>query len=58
MARLAPCAEQHKIGNLNGPGDGRLTASQIVKDQGLVDSLEWVCRLVLITAARLVGSDL
>ncbi|KAK9423578.1 hypothetical protein SUNI508_04059 [Seiridium unicorne] len=49
MARLAPYAESHEQKNLNGPGDGRPTAAQIIKDQGLVDSPEWRGRVVLIT---------
>lgn len=49
MARLAPYYEQHKLENVRGPGDSRPTASQIIKDEGLVDSPEWAGRVVLIT---------
>ncbi|KAK9779092.1 hypothetical protein SCAR479_03959 [Seiridium cardinale] len=49
MACLAPYAEPHEQKNLNGTGDGRPTAAQIIKDQGLVDSPEWRGRVVLIT---------
>lgn len=47
MARLAPYLEQHK--NLQGPGDARPTAIQIIEDQGLVASHSWTDRVVLIT---------
>lgn len=47
MARLAPYLEQHK--NLQGPGDARPTAIQIIEDQGLVASPSWTDRVVLIT---------
>lgn len=49
MTRLAPYLEQHKDANLNGPGDGRPTAAQIIRDQGLVDSPSWAGRVVLVT---------
>lgn len=49
MARLVPYYEQHKFENVQGPGDSRPTAAQIIKDQGLVDSPEWAGRVVLIT---------
>lgn len=49
MARLAPYYEQHKLENVQGPGDSRPTAAQIINDQGLVDSPEWAGRIVLIT---------
>lgn len=49
MARLAPYYEQHKLENVQGPGDLRPTAAQIIKDQGLIDSPEWAGRVVLIT---------
>ncbi|KAM0186112.1 hypothetical protein ACHAPI_011890 [Fusarium lateritium] len=45
MTRLAPYLEQHK--SLNGPGDARPTATQIIEDQGLVG--EWSGRTVLVT---------
>ncbi|KAK7424414.1 hypothetical protein QQX98_000379 [Neonectria punicea] len=45
MPRLAPYLEQHKT--LNGPGDARPTAVQIIEDQGLVG--KWTGRVVLIT---------
>ncbi|KAI1124926.1 NAD(P)-binding protein [Nemania abortiva] len=47
MPRLAPYAELHRAPR--GPGDARPTATQIVKDQGLVASPEWTGRVVLIT---------
>ncbi|KAI1464076.1 NAD(P)-binding protein [Daldinia caldariorum] len=47
MARLAPYLEQHKT--YAGPGDARPTAIQVVEDQGLVSSSEWVGRVVLVT---------
>ncbi|KAI7781884.1 hypothetical protein LA080_014065 [Diaporthe eres] len=49
MARLAPYYEQHKLEDVQGPGDSRPTAAQIINDQGLVDSPEWAGRIVLIT---------
>jgi NAD(P)-dependent dehydrogenase (short-subunit alcohol dehydrogenase family) len=71
MTRLAPYAEKFRLENLKGPGDARPTAVQIVQDQGLVDSPEWVGRVVLITgcspgglgpevarAIRLTGADI
>lgn len=36
---VAPYAKQHEAKNLNGPGDSRPTAKQIVVDQGLVGKL-------------------
>ncbi|KAH6985223.1 short-chain dehydrogenase [Ilyonectria destructans] len=45
MPRLAPYLEQHKT--LNGPGDARPTAVQIVEDQGLVG--KWSTQVVLVT---------
>ncbi|KAH6988835.1 short-chain dehydrogenase [Ilyonectria sp. MPI-CAGE-AT-0026] len=45
MSRLAPYLEQHKT--LNGPGDARPTAVQIIEDQGLVG--KWTGRVVFIT---------
>ncbi|KAI0460031.1 short chain dehydrogenase [Xylaria acuta] len=70
MARLAPYAERHEHKNLQGPGDARPTAAQIVEDQGLVASADWTGRVVLITgcspggigpetakAIRLTGAD-
>ncbi|KAI0173470.1 NAD(P)-binding protein [Hypoxylon sp. FL1284] len=47
MTRLAPYAEQHK--DPQGPGDARPTATQIIEDQGLVDSPSWIGRVVLVT---------
>lgn len=47
MTLLAPYAEQHK--DPQGPGDARPTATQIIKDQGLVANPEWAGRVVLIT---------
>src|SRR4051794_38450266 len=71
MTRLAPYAEKFRLEKLKGPGDARPTAVQIVQDQGLVDSPEWVGRVVLITgcspgglgpevarAIRLTGADI
>lgn len=55
MARLAPYYEQHKLENVQGPGDSRPTAVQIIKDQGLIDSPEWVGRVVLITGVSAGG---
>lgn len=49
MTRLTPYHEQHKLENVQGPGDSRPTATQIIKDQGLIDSSEWAGRVVLIT---------
>ncbi|KAL6915370.1 hypothetical protein FSST1_006865 [Fusarium sambucinum] len=45
MARLAPYLSQHQ--SLNGPGDNRPTAAQIIEDQGLVG--KWSGRVVLVT---------
>lgn len=58
MARLAPYYEQHKLENVQGPGDSRPTAAQIIKDQGLIDSPEWVGRVVLITGVSPGGLGL
>ncbi|KAI9147110.1 Oxidoreductase calI [Paramyrothecium foliicola] len=58
MARLTPYAEQHKPENLRGPGDSRPTAAQIVEDQGLVDSSEWLGRVVLVTGVSRGGLGL
>lgn len=49
MTRLAPYYEQHKLEIVQGPGDSRPTAAQIIKDQGLIDSPEWAGRVVLVT---------
>ncbi|KAK7931186.1 Short-chain dehydrogenase [Apiospora marii] len=49
MARIAPYEELHKLETVNGPGDARPTATQIIQDQGLVDSPDWRGRVVLIT---------
>lgn len=40
-------AERNRWENLNGPGDSRVTGSQIVQDEGLVD--QWADKVVLIT---------
>lgn len=58
MARLAPYYEPHKLENVQGPGDSRPTAAQIVKDQGLIDSPEWAGRVVLITGVSPGGLGL
>lgn len=58
MARLAPYYEQHKLENVQGPGDCRPTAAQIIKDQGLIDSPEWAGRVVLITGVSPGGLGL
>lgn len=58
MARLAPYYEQHKLENVQGPGDSRPTAAQIIKDQGLIDSPKWVGRVVLITGVSPGGLGL
>jgi NAD(P)-dependent dehydrogenase (short-subunit alcohol dehydrogenase family) len=58
MVRLEPYAEQHKPENLNGPGDSRPTAAQIVQDQGLVDSPDWIGRVVLVTGVAPGGLGL
>ncbi|KAJ2982107.1 hypothetical protein NUW58_g6514 [Xylaria curta] len=47
MPRLHPYHDQHSFKNLNGPGDSRPTATQIIEDQGLVD--KWAGKVVLIT---------
>ncbi|KIW12421.1 hypothetical protein PV08_09698 [Exophiala spinifera] len=49
MTRLAPYLEQHRPETLNGPGDARPTAAQVVEDQGLVASPEWSGRVILVT---------
>ncbi|KAB5533382.1 short-chain dehydrogenase [Coniochaeta sp. 2T2.1] len=56
MARLAPYAKEHAV--LRGPGDARPTAAQIVKDQGLVASPDWIGRVVLITGCSPGGLGL
>lgn len=58
MARLAPYYEQHKLENVQGPGDSRPTAAQIIKDQDLIDSPEWAGRVVLITGVSPGGLGL
>ncbi|KAJ4258748.1 hypothetical protein NW762_007835 [Fusarium torreyae] len=45
MARLAHYLEEHET--LNGPGDARPTATQIIKDQDFVG--KWSGRIVLVT---------
>lgn len=40
-------AERNRWENLNGPGDSRVTGSQIVEDEGLAD--QWSDKVVLIT---------
>ena len=47
MSLIRPYADLHKA--LNGPGDQRPTAQQIIKDYGLEG--EWHGRVVLITGA-------
>lgn len=58
MARVAPYYEQHKLENLQGPGDSRPTAAQIIKYQGLTDSPEWAGRVVLVTGVSPGGLGL
>lgn len=58
MARLAPYHEQHKLENVQGPGDSRPTAAQIIKDQGLIDSPKWAGKVVLITGVSPGGLGL
>lgn len=58
MVRLAPYAEVHKPENLQGPGDARPTATQIVEDQGLVGSRDWAGRVVLVTGVSRGGIGL
>lgn len=40
-------AEHNRWESLNGPGDSRVTGSQIIADEGLVD--QWTDKVVLIT---------
>jgi hypothetical protein len=51
MTRISPYLEQHQhnLKNLEGPGDCRPTAAQIIEDQGLVANSEWGGRVVLVT---------
>lgn len=58
MARLAPYYEQHRLDKVQGPGDSRPTAAQIIKDQGLIDSPEWVGKVVLVTGVSPGGLGL
>lgn len=58
MARLAPYYENHRLDKVQGPGDSRPTAAQIIKDQRLIDSPEWAGRVVLVTGVSPGGLGL